>query len=198
MNGEIIVSDEYMGYMYFFDTLENNFSIEVFVPKSKTLESVLNNKAAFLRSIKIKLREEKLMGFSDDNEIKVIEELRDNYDHIWDYIEYVKLYNVNSSFREMIDRNPIILTKKVVLNGFYGINDYESLQETANNNQDIIDKLYISFDGNNRYISLVEALITIEEIRNQIGYVKSLNLSQMETIMYIYDYVRKRIVSCYL
>ena len=193
MNGEIIISDEFMGYNYFFDTMENLFSIEVYVPKNKTLESVLSNKELFLKSINIKLREEKLMGFSDEEEIKVIETLRDNYENLWNYIEYVKLYNLHSSIKEMIDRNPLILSKKIVLKEAYSISDYNTLMDIFNNNCDIADRIYVSFYGNNKLISLIDAIITIEEIQKQIGYVKSLDLSQMETIMYIYDYVRKRI-----
>ena len=193
MNGEIVVCDEYMGYKYFLDVLPDRFSLDIFVSKEIPLENALNNKKEFEKIANAKIQDEKLLGYINENEITQIEFIRDNFDNILDYVDCFKIYNVNLPFRTIIDNNPIMLKKKIVLLNSFNICDYEKIKELAYNNLDIINQLYIYLEGNENYVSIIDALKTIEKIHNQIGFVKSLNLSQMETIMFLYDYVRNRV-----
>ena len=193
MNGEIIISDENMGNDIFFDTILNRFSIEVYLPKNKTLESFLNDKNQLFSTFNNIIKEEKNMGFSDSEDIQAMEMIRDNVDHLLDYVDYIKLYCTRSTLKEIIERNPILLTKKLVIVNLFKISDYEKLKKIADNNKDIVDKLYISLEGNDNYIPINDAVKTIEEIHSQVGFIKQMNFSQLETIMFVYDYVRKRI-----
>ena len=170
-----------------------DFSLTILVDEEHPLESQLKNKEGFKKCI------DELKSFrtaigkiieEEEKEIKIVEE---NFDNLFDNVEYIVFSFDNTSIVDFIKENPIVLSKKIVLNKRLEITDYDKLIKLMNEYIDIIDKVYVSFEGNDNYASLKDCYKAMDIIKKQADSVRALGMSPMEEIMYVYDMVRNRV-----
>lgn len=189
MKGELVLCDQiYDAYFGIGSSLTNYFSLEVYLDEDTTLEERLKERESFDKDVSI-IRE---LGIESDSRKKEINYISEHFDNILDSVEYINLSFYNIDVLEFIKKNPIVLSKKIVIGETLDINDYDRVVELMTEYNDILDKAYISLIGNDNYVSLVDCYKTINAIRQRANDIKKLGLSPMETIMYVYDQVRNR------
>lgn len=82
--------------------------------------------------------------------------------------------------------------EKIVLNKKIDITDYELLINLMNEYEDVVDKVYISISGIIDYVSLIDCYKLMYVIKRKADEIRDLKLSNIETVMYVYDIVRNR------
>lgn len=105
-------------------------------------------------------------------------------------IDYISFDGITiDDFFEYINHIPELKNKKIVLPETFSVeNDYNDIFNKFKNN----DNIYVILDGNNEYISLNEFKNTKNKIDEIVNDIKSMNLSEFEKLIYIYDIVRDR------
>lgn len=105
-------------------------------------------------------------------------------------INYISFDGISiDDFFKYIDQIPELKDKKILLPGIYNVeNDYHEIFNKINNT----DNIYLKLDGNDEYISLKQFKETKNKIDNIVNDIKSMNLSEFEKLIYIYDIVRDR------
>ena len=195
MKGELVLVDSiYCEESEFqIKVSEQDFSLEIYVDEEKTLEKQLKNKKSFKYCMDD--LEEFLSIIDEPNEVVVREKkyITEHFDNLLDSVEYIKLAFDEYDNEEFIKKNPLVLTKKIVLCEFLDITDYDRLMELMNQYANIMDKIYVSLNGNTDYVSLIDCYKTMNAIKQQAESIKQLGLSPMETIMFVYDIVRNRV-----
>ena len=194
MKGELVVIDDVcsgedfsLGYSF------NDFTLNVYVDEEETLEKQLQNKKLFDDCMKDYLEFCKSMNFYNLKEQEQIQYIDNHFDHIFDDVEYVRLCLSKIDNLEFIKKNPMILSKKIVLSDCLEITDSIKLLELLQQYRGLEDRIYIPLSGNSQYVSLVDCYRTMEKIEKQALDIKKLGFSPMESIMYVYDLVRSRI-----
>ena len=146
MKGELLLIDNMYCEFDEFSILPSvhDFSLSIYVDDEKTLEKQLNNRKNFDMCIEA-LKEYRNDFGENEEEEKKIEFLENNFDNLLDNIEYISFSFENILIRDFIKNNPIILTKKIVLNEYLSINDYDKLVDLMEEYKDIIDNVYVKF-----------------------------------------------------
>ncbi len=200
MKGELILTDygfEHLFEIYDdfdFDSVPNkDFALSIYVNKDKTIDKQLKNKQGFIKSIKNYRECREDFGPLDEKEEKELKYIEDNFDNIMDSIEYIQMNFNDINPIDYIKKNPIVLTKKIVLDIQLDITDYDRLIILMKEYKDVIDNIYLRLTDNEEYVSLNDCYKTMNLIKSQTEFIKSLNLSPMETIMFTYDLVRNRV-----
>ena len=195
MKGELVLVDnlsyedkEFEIYPSVYD-----FSLAIYVDEEKKLGEQLKNRQSFDECMDLYRDFEFYQEEPNEYFEMVITYIENNFDNIFDDIEYISLSFENTFIREFIKENPEVLSKKIVLNEFIEITDYDKLLRLMNEYSDMIDKIHVNFMGNKNYVSLSDCYKSISIIKNQADEIKKLDLSPMETIMYVYDQVRNRV-----
>ena len=195
MKGELVLVDciYYEEPEFQIKASKQDFSLEIYVDEEKTLEKQLKNKNEFNRCMHD--LEVYFSIFDEPNEEVMREKnyIKEHFDNLLDSVEYIKLAFDELDNEEFIKKNPLVLTKKIVLLEFLDITDYDRLMKLMDKYADIMDKIYVSLNGNADYISLMDCYKTMNAIKQQADGIKQLGLSPMETIMYVYDIVRNRV-----
>ena len=195
MSGELLLVDEIVDEIFEFEINPSSydFSLSIYVDEKKTLDKQLKNIKSFNECIKymqsIDVQE---YNYYDDHS-KEINYVRDNLEYILDSVEYIKFDFKKHNIMDYINSNPKIISKKIVLNEILEITDFNRLMELIYEYKDIKDKVYVTLVDNSNYVSLNDCYKTMNAIKIQADEIKSLNLSPMETIMYVYDIVRNRV-----
>lgn len=95
------------------------------------------------------------------------------------------------SIKDYIERNPILKTKTMHLNGNYSIDS-----EVGNELYNLFGEyknVYLYFDGNKTERHIEEYKKTIDAIDEIVKTIRKHNLSPLEEIMYAYDLVREKV-----
>lgn len=195
MKGEITLIDNIDCGNYEFSVLPSahDFSLSIYVDKDHTLESQLKNKTGFRKCIEEMIEIRNVIGSITPEEEQEIKYIEDNFENLLDSVEYIYFSFEEQSVKDYIKENPIVLTKKIVIDVRLEITDYDKLIELMREYEDIIDKVYVNFSGNDNYVSLKDCYKTMNIIKKQADSIKSLGMSPMEEIMYVYDQVRNRV-----
>ena len=195
MKGEIILFDqvEEDNYEFELNPSDYDFSLCIYVDEENTFSKQIRNKEKFIKCIKYMRTVGDKEVYYYDGEKKLIKYLEKNLDNILNDTQFIRLSFEKQNNKEYIMNNPFLLTKKIVLSELLEITDYDRVIYLMKEYEDIIDKVYVSLIGNNNYVSLKDCYKTINAIKEQADKIKDLNLSQMETIMYVYDHVRNRV-----
>lgn len=90
-----------------------------------------------------------------------------------------------------IERNPILKSKKIVLNGIFEL-DKNKILELKNIFKNY-PNIYINVIGNREIVSIDDCLKTIDIIDKMVEEIKKYNFSPLEQLMYTYDLVRDRV-----
>ena len=194
MNCEIILTDEkeFETEEFGIGISECKYSLSIFV-KEKSLKEQLKNKDMFKKCIDFEKEViNDIVGITDNtkNELKYIE---DNFDTFFEKSEYIRFNFSEKNIKDFIKENPIVLQKKIVIGNPLEIKDYDRLMYLMEEYKDIKDKIYVILVGNDSYISLDDCFKTMNKIKKEAESIKKLNLSPIETVMYVYDYVRNRV-----
>ena len=195
MRGELVLVDNVFSEENVFELSASaqDFCLNIYVNDEDTFEKQLKNRKAF--DYCMNALEE---FWAIDGEVNYDQEKEKNYitehfDNLLDSVEFIKLSFEEYDNIEFINKNPLVLSKKIVLREMLNITDYDKLIELINKYKDIIDKIYVSLSGNANYVSLLDCYKTMKVIKQQADDIKKLRLSPMETIMYVYDQVRNRV-----
>lgn len=167
-----------------------NIILFAYVDDNYKLESQLSDRKKVLDSI-----EETSYIINTDKNVfyeEGIEYFKNNFDNFLDEVQFVILSFAEYDSLEFIKKNPILLSKKIVLNINLSITDYDKLLELMIKYDGILDKIYVKLYGNSDYINLLKCAEVMDMIRNIALPIKKLNLSPMEMVMYAYDKIRDR------
>lgn len=201
-SGEIELIDKlYTEFEISLTPYKTDFTLSIYIDSTKTLSSQLKNKRAFETWVLANEEYNKSIILNDSDFAKDLvyeaekqaREILNNFDKIFDNVEYIRLSFENISCVDYIKSNPILLTKKIVINDKLLITDYDKLINLLNTYGSISEKIYINLENNEGYISLVDCYKIIKKIKDKALEIKSLNLSCAEEVMYVYDYVRNRV-----
>lgn len=195
MKGELVLVDNIFGETNEFEISPSaqDFCLNIYVDDDCTLEKQLKNRKSFDYCMDALAKFRATVGEFNEVEEKEIKYISDHFDNLLDNVEFIRLSFEEFDNKEFIKKNPIILTKKIVLSGILDITDRDKLMELMNEYKDIIDKVYVSLTGNTNYVSLLDCYKTMNAIKKQADEIKRLDLSPMEAIMYVYDQVRNRV-----
>ena len=195
MIGELVLEDEDSLFGDDFSILPSayGFGLSVHVDEEHPIERQIKNREEFDKCMAFSRQVRLDMGEVNQQTEEAIQYIENNFENIFDSIEYIRLALSNENPKEFIKKNPIVLSKKIVLNEYLTIVDYDRLLELMDEYKDIEDNVYVGLEGNTGYVKLEDCLKTMSAIKKQAESIKSLGLSQMETIMYVYDYVRNRV-----
>lgn len=119
------------------------------------------------------------------NEDKIIDSLSN--------VEEVLLDLQKSSIKEFLDNHPILKDKRIVISDFKNITDKKEMLEIAKSAGEYKDKIYISMSNNEGIVKVIDCIDSMIKIETIARDIKSLNLSDAETVMYVYDFVRNRV-----
>lgn len=195
MKGELVLVDSVFSKENEFQLSASaqDFCMNIYVDDECTLEHQLKNKKSFDDCMEVYIEYRESDGSFTEEEEKQIRYISDNFDNLLDSVEYIKLCFSELDNKEFIKKNLIVLSKKIVINEFLDITDYDKLMKLIEEYDDIKEKIYVSLGGNNNYVSLLDCYKTMNTIKEQTNEIKKLGLSPMETIMYVYDQVRNRV-----
>ena len=195
MKGELVLIDTIEDEIFEFDINPSSydFSLSVYVDEEKTLEKQLKNIDNFNKCISFmrKIGDNEYNFYKEQD--KEINYIQNNLENILDSVEYIRFDFQKEDVNKFIHNNPFVLNKKIVLTEVLEITDYMKLMELMYEYNDIVDKVYVNLVDNINYVSLTDCYKTMSAIKKQADDIKALNLSEMETIMYVYDMVRNRI-----
>lgn len=195
MKGELILVDSVFSDIDEFEIKDSvhDFCLSIYVDDDKTLEMQLKNRKSFDYCMNYSRKFREQNGSINEDEEKEIQYIEEHFDSLLDSVEYIMLNFSEQNKKDFIMKNPIVLSKKIVLDDTLEIFDYDKIMELMDEYEDIIDKVYVTLAGNLNYVSLLDCYKTICTIKKQADDIKNLNLSPMETIMYVYDQVRNRL-----
>lgn len=191
MKGELVLEDiiEDEKAIFGLSFFRYDFTLSIGVDDNEALERQLKNREAFDYSMEF-IRSFESLTSEQEEKLRYLES---HFDTLLDSIDYIVLNFEEYDIKEYIAKNPILLSKKIVLNETLEIADYDRLIELMSEYEDIIDKVYVTLVGNESYVSLLDCYKTMTTIKKQVESINRLGLSPMETIMYVYDQVRNRV-----
>ena len=194
---DVLISEgEISSYMDF--SLTNDL-VTIFISKEKSLESQLKNKEAFNETLSM---DREVIEFDDslsvmDSEYeKLMLDYYENFfnnNSIIEKAEHIKLDIESMDVKKFINDNPILKTKKLVINEQLQITETEKIEKYLEQYSGMTDKIHIMLKGNISCITLDECKAIMDMIKTVADKIKSLGLSPLENIMYIYDFVRNRV-----
>ena len=195
MRGELVLVDNVFSEENVFElgASAQDFCLNIYVNDEDTFEKQLKNRKAFDYCMNALEEFWAIDGEVNDDQEKEKNYITEHFDNLLDSVEFIKLSFEEYDNIEFINKNPLVLSKKIVLREMLNITDYDKLIELINKYKDIIDKIYVSLSGNANYVSLLDCYKTMKVIKQQADDIKKLRLSPMETIMYVYDQVRNRV-----
>ncbi len=195
MKGEISIMDYTLveDMEFRIDASSYDFCLEIYVDDNKTFEKQLKNKEEFKRCMNGIREFREHYDEPNPEEDKKIDYIDENFDNLLDSVEFIKISFDEKDPKEYIMNNPSLLEKKVVINKELVITEYDELLKLMKKYKGLEDKIYIRLEDNSDYLSLNECFNIMNAIKEKVEYIKGLNLSPMETIMYVYDQVRNRV-----
>lgn len=159
------------------------FGINLYVDSTTVLEEQLSNK---------KMISDAMDEYLGNGSYFFKKIRRNDIGGIFENVEYVVLDLKYTDIKEFIENNPFIKSKKIVLSGKITICDYDNVKKLIQYFDGYHGDIYVEMEYNHTYVKLDDCFNTISKIKEQADRILSLNLSPMETIMYVYDLVRKR------
>lgn len=191
MKYELLVSDEII-YDNFSIIKSNSldFTLCIKLTKYDSIESKLNNKKLFLKCMKQQLTTGKMSR--SDKYRKIIKNLINEYDHLLNNCKFIRLnFSREDDNLFFLKNNKCLDNKKIVIGKKLNFDDFERLKqiEAKYNNQN----LYFILNGNDDYVDINDCYKTMNIMEEIINKIKSMNLSPIEKIMYVYDLVKSRI-----
>ena len=152
-------------------------------------ESLNNNYQSFTMDIV------KILDDHNDNYIEDVTQYlnKENnfYDELFNNAEYI-LVNSDSyeNTLKYLKNNSILKTKKIVLDGYFSLeDDIDAIKKLFKD----YDNIYIRVEGNDLPVSICEYEQTKDIVNNLVNEIKKYNLSTIEQIMYAYDIARDRV-----
>lgn len=184
---QITLTDDefYLEFNKKFDVLAsdvNDISIIVYTSDNESVIECLRDKESFQRDL------ENEREFIEDD---VIDILNNNFDHLFDLVEYIKL-DIKDDIKYLAN-NPVLKNKKIVVNEELTVTDRDKLNEIVNKYSKCVSELYVMVDGNKSYVSVSDAKFTIDIMSNYINEINRFNMSPLERVMYAYDLVKERV-----
>ncbi|MBE6161644.1 MAG: hypothetical protein E7158_05465 [Firmicutes bacterium] len=164
-------------------------SLSIYLEDIDSFEKAIKDKEYFN-----KCAEEEISLCQDidcDDAVKDWNFFKNNFDNLFEMADYVRLSFGRIDELEFLRKNKILKNKKVVLTGFYSLDDIEQIEKLEKKYNEF-DNIYVQLTGNIDYVSLDDCKKTINKINEIVNSVKTLNLSPMENVMYVYDLVRNR------
>ena len=189
---ELRIFDEFSEYGEIVELGEGFCDINLIIYlNGKNLMEVLKDKQLF---IECKEKEVESMKQHDylfaKKEEQVFNYLIDNFEQLIEMVDYVNISS-QKSIKEFLDEYPILKTKKIVLDGWLQISDFDKVEEYTKEYEGL--DIYVCLEGNSQYTSLKTCKKTMDFVKEISKNIITLNLSQFEAIIYTYDLVRDRI-----
>lgn len=174
---------------------KEGYDITIYVSYNIKAEYILKNSEKFLVYLKSLNKEKMKKDIFYETIIELIDKHLNNEINLLEdcNLIYIDAYqNENNIIKKYIDRNPILRTKKIIIdNDKYEINkinlDKLKLLYGEYNN------IFVFTEGNDEAISIEKFEKTLNIINKYVEKIQSYNYSPLEKIMHAYDLVRDRV-----
>lgn len=192
----IITDNRDFDEIFGINSLENDV-LTVYHDEELSFENNLKNLEQFRKDKKSELDIQfDLAQLEDDdrhyNESKRIwDYFENNFDNIYEAIDYIVL-DIDGDDFDFIENHPILKDKKSVICYNIDITNFDLVDSLSNKFKEY-SNIYVSMQGNTEYVNLKDCFKIMNEIKSKADFVKSLNLSPLESIMVAYDLVRDRV-----
>lgn len=188
----IINKDDSMFSIDLIVTDENEYNILINITDERELKKYLTDNNFFETELDKSLEESIKSSFFDEDTSKVIKrELLSNFKDILCIFDYIDLTLSEFEIPLLLKLNPNLnRCKLLVLNDIKTFD--EALEEKIDKFSKISSNCYFMINGNHEPVNAKELKKTMEVIRGYADYIKSLNLSPLEQVMFAYNIVRER------
>lgn len=164
----------------------NAFSLCINCNKDDILTDILKEKDTYIKEV----IEEHFIYFNKNHQAEYI---LANFDNLLDLTDYIEIGGKNS--KEILDfLNNNKIDKKIILKTCINICNIDKIRAIKSTFKDYVDNLYIFMEGN-KYkpiqINKLEDLVI--NITSSLDYIKKLNFSKIEEIMFVYNIIRSKI-----
>ena len=195
MKGRIYLSkNEYLEYDYSVEfDVDYGYCISINTDLHESFYDLIMNSYDLGNSIlqELFLIENYDFDFTEED-INLLKEINNRKEEYLLNAEYVEFYFDIDEIMNYIKINPILKTKKIILNESIGLNkeilDKISLELDGN-----VDNLYFKLHENTKLISFSDCVSTYEILDGMVEEIKKYDFSPLENIMYVYDLVRNRV-----
>lgn len=163
------------------------YAIHIDSNLSKNFQSLISTTGNMEENVEIDIEiadNEEQVAFYKKNKGKLLELLQN--------AEYVTIYFPIDKIIEYLKSNPILQTKKVIINQILK-NDYEVVNKLKDELGENTSNIYFYINGNHDLIDFSEYSNTVEKMNEMLQDIDKFNFSPLEKIMYVYDIVRDRI-----
>lgn len=191
-------------YKYHFTDAENlygcGYILDINANINEKCEDLINDKKSLLNDFKRFIKEQ---NYSEmENDIRLIRQYINGTININNDIEYIDIYLVednkekydDESFEIMKkyikDNQDFLKNKKIIVSGINQL--IQEQLECANKYFEQFHNIYYIIEGNSMPVKYDEYYKTYKAINEIINRIKSLNLSPLENLMYLYDLFRNR------
>ena len=172
---------------YSFSPSIYGYGISITIDEENSIEKMINDEEKIKKAIEI----ERMIDFHENDYI--LEFIEKNADNLFESVEYISLSLKKQTPLEFINNNPSILSKKIIIPIRIELTDSETLANLVRTYNGLTDKIYVSLEGNSGYVNLDDCQKVFKIIDKEVEYIRQLNLSPMETIMYVYDKIKTRV-----
>lgn len=173
-------------------TDENDYNIILNITDEIDLKRKLTDQKKFKNELSKSIKENiKFEYLSEEISKKIENELLSNFKNILNVFDYIDLTSSEFDFPLLLKIYPDLSKCKLIV-----LSDIETFDEKFKETIDYFNKIssncYFLINGNHEPIKSKELKKTIEIINGYADYIKSLNLSPLEQVMFAYDIVRER------
>ena len=174
---------------------ENDYNIIFNIKNEQELVKYLTDKTYFNQELNRNLVYSCQIGLSESQTCKKIEnELLSNFNQLLTFVDFVDLtiFDSEIDIASLLEEYPYLNKGNLIVLDNIEIFD-EILKKRIEEFNKLSSNCYFIIDGNNTPIKATDIQKTIKIINGYVDYIKSLNLSPLEQIMFAYDIVRERV-----
>lgn len=130
-----------------------------------------------------------------NEDIDKIAYLFDNDLNIMNYVESVFLNFYQTDALSVIENNPFLHDKMIVLNERISFNDLDKVQMLLQKYEKYADNIYVIMDHNDNYVNIKDCLNIMKKFSKEASKINAKDLSPTEKLLYAYDKVRNGEIS---
>lgn len=172
-----------------FDT-NNTYVLNCYINLELPIEKIFNNNTKLKKDI-IKQYIELLEESNEQSKLNQIfyKYFNEDFDLLNNCESITLVAEDEDIIIKYLKDNPILLTKKVMIDTLYKLEDFMYVKEKYKD----FPNLYFYIEGNKEPINIIDYEKTVNTINDIISKIKRFNFSPLEQLMYAYDLIRTKV-----
>lgn len=195
MKGKILLlRDDCFPYNYNIqDDLDYGYCISINTDLSESFEDLINGSHDLDESIAFEISFNENESFENASEnIIFLRNCREKQGELLLNAEYVEFNFSIDEIVSYVQKNPILKTKKILLNDSLGLNT-EMLKRISDAFDGFTDNLYFKLSDNSELVCFNDCNETYKILERMAREIEKFDFSPLEKIMYVYDVVRNKV-----